>query len=400
MSIPLVSVIIPAYNGAKYIETAINSVLAQTVTNLEIIVVDDGSTDDTITIVEQIAHFHPKIKLLRQPNAGAQAARNNGIRHSSGEIIGMLDQDDCWLPQYLEYMLPLLKNHPIAIADLQVINSAGQVINKWQKARLVSLSLPYILIRIGIVSPSAMLFRKDFWEKIGPFEVEMEVSGDADWLVRAVLSGAKPVSVPFPLWQYRVHSSNTSHNTALMTEHAGWVLDRAYSHTDLPANVIKYKPQAYLIHYMAGAAKFYARNEAATVHEYLDKAREIAPFHFFSLQTFITFLKVFAQVSGQDLNQSGAKAVDFVAAAGRGRREQARLQALGYLTLALLILKTRPRLAVAILLQALKAWLWVLAEPGLYYTLGSYSRIYLLETFYRLRYKISARFSALQPQPK
>lgn len=374
--------------------------MAQTITDLEIIVVDDGSTDATVSIVKQLATLYPQIKVIQQTNAGAQAARNTGIACATGQFIALLDQDDRWLPQYLGYMVQALKNHSLAISDLQIIDDAGQVITKWQKARLVSITLPYVLIRTGIVSPSGMVFRKDLWEKIGSFEVNLEVMGDADWLVRAALAGAKVINIPFPLWQYRRHSTNTSRNVTLMTENIGMVLDRAYSRSNLPANVIKYKPQAYLIHYIAGAAKFYARNEATTAREYLDKAREIALFHFFSLQTFITFLKVFAQVSGQDLTQSSTEAVAFVAAAGRDRREQARLQALGYLTRALLILKTRPRLAVASLLQALKAWKWVLVEPGLYYTLGSYSRIYLLEAFYRLRYKISARFSALLPQPK
>jgi glycosyltransferase involved in cell wall biosynthesis len=388
---PLLSVIIPTYNGAEYIEDAIGSVINQTFRDLEIIVVDDGSTDETLFLIEKLAGLYPQIRLLQQPNAGAQAARNNGIVHSYGQFIALLDQDDRWLPSYLEYTLPHLNKFPIVTADLQLINQKGEITDKWKKVRLVSLSLPYILIRAGHVSPSGLVFRKDFWKKIGPFDENLDVTGDIDWLIRSALAGGKINCVPFPLWQYRLHSSNTSRNISLTTTQLGLILERTYQGSKLPAKVIRYRSQAFLIHYLTGASKFYSKKDLPTARHYLEQAYKIAPFLFFSLQTFISFFGVFAEISERDLTKYSNELVSFIQAIGKSNLEQSRLGGLGYFTLCLLFLKAKPGLALTYLLMAFKNWPLVLLEPGIYHTLISYTRIYSLEIFYRLRYKLLNR---------
>ena len=95
----IVSVIIPAYNQARFLGEAIKSVLSQTYHNFEIIVVDDGSTDDTPLVASQ---FAGRINYFRQENQGLASSRNTGIRNSSGHFIALLDSDDQWLPNYLE----------------------------------------------------------------------------------------------------------------------------------------------------------------------------------------------------------------------------------------------------------------------------------------------------------
>ena len=107
--LPLVSVIIPAYNTAAFISKTLDSVLSQTYRNLEVLVVDDGSQDETPEIVKLIAQSDRRVTLLRQANAGVAAARNLAIQKSSGEYIAPIDADDIWFPQNLEkqvqYML-------------------------------------------------------------------------------------------------------------------------------------------------------------------------------------------------------------------------------------------------------------------------------------------------------
>ena len=99
---PLVSVIVPAYNAEAFIGDTLDSIINQTYTNLEVLVVDDGSQDRTPEIVESIAQKDPRVILLRQSNAGVAAARNLAIQKSTGDYIAPIDADDIWYPQKLE----------------------------------------------------------------------------------------------------------------------------------------------------------------------------------------------------------------------------------------------------------------------------------------------------------
>ncbi len=97
-----IAAIIPLYNGARWIEQAVRSVLAQTRMPDELIIVDDGSTDDGPVIVEELAAQHPSIALLRKSNGGQSAARNFAVAHCKSALIALLDQDDIWYPNHLE----------------------------------------------------------------------------------------------------------------------------------------------------------------------------------------------------------------------------------------------------------------------------------------------------------
>jgi glycosyltransferase involved in cell wall biosynthesis len=107
---PLVSVVIPAYNASNTIERTLRSVIVQTYAQLEIIVVDDGSKDDTAAIVERISREDPRILLLRQPNAGVAIARNLAIAHARGEFVAPLDADDIWHPRKIEKQIAIMED--------------------------------------------------------------------------------------------------------------------------------------------------------------------------------------------------------------------------------------------------------------------------------------------------
>ena len=109
-----VSVVIPLYNKEKYIQRTLNSVLSQTVQPAEIIVVDDGSTDNGPSIVESMIAKDPRIRLIRQSNSGVSAARNKGIKEARYELIALLDSDDAWKPDFLETILGLRQKYPEA----------------------------------------------------------------------------------------------------------------------------------------------------------------------------------------------------------------------------------------------------------------------------------------------
>src|SRR5687767_8549903 len=124
----LVSVIIPTYNRGYIIKPTIESVLAQTYGNFEIIVVDDGSTDDTRTVIEQ---FGARVRYLYQPNAGLAAARNTGLGAARGEFIAFQDSDDTWVPWKLEAQMALMRHIPqlsVVWTDMTAISPQGQVI--------------------------------------------------------------------------------------------------------------------------------------------------------------------------------------------------------------------------------------------------------------------------------
>ena len=132
MTIPTITAIIPLYNGRDFIQAAIESVLAQTLPPTEVVIVDDGSTDQGMEIVERIARSHP-LKLLRKANGGQSSARNHGAANSGGDLIALLDQDDIWYPNHLrELVEPFLERRSVdlgwAYSNLDEMDRSGNVI--------------------------------------------------------------------------------------------------------------------------------------------------------------------------------------------------------------------------------------------------------------------------------
>jgi len=135
---PLVSIVMPTFNRADTIRRAIASIQAQSVRDWELIVVDDGSIDDTAAL---IAGMDPRLKIIRQENRGSAVARNTGLRQSTGKYIAFLDSDDEWLPHHLELCLAFLRAHPeeafvttIFLEDLgqgRFVNHPGIEISEW-----------------------------------------------------------------------------------------------------------------------------------------------------------------------------------------------------------------------------------------------------------------------------
>jgi glycosyltransferase involved in cell wall biosynthesis len=125
----LVSVVIPAYNRAYCIAAAVESALAQTYRAVEVVVVDDGSTDDTTAVVAERFGGDPRVRLVRQKNGGVAAARNRGFREASGDFIALLDSDDTWLPWKLEAQLALMRHFGVeaACSDMSTVDSTGRV---------------------------------------------------------------------------------------------------------------------------------------------------------------------------------------------------------------------------------------------------------------------------------
>lgn len=201
---PLVSVIIPVFNGESFIAAAIESVLAQDYRPLELIVVDDGSTDKTRDIVRQI----PLATLLEQPHQGAGAARNAGVQASKGEFIAFLDADDLWTARKLSRQMKVLAN------DAKLEAAFGHVAefdhgNGDTNRRVLPGPMP-----------GTMLIRRTAFERIGWFDNDPRALEGVDWYLRASEKLLRTLMLPDVLYRRRVHGRNRG---VLDRDHDGYV---------------------------------------------------------------------------------------------------------------------------------------------------------------------------------
>lgn len=207
---PLVSVIIPTHNRAHLLPAALESCLAQTHRAIEIIVVDDGSTDDTPAVMKR--HAAPEIRYLRTENRGAQAARNTGIAASRGAYIKFLDSDDALMPDALEIQLA---RHAALGADPRVIVT-GDFLRTDATMRKATRKRPrkpirqagaYDLAMVFINNPmtSCPLYPREAVTGIGGFDTQVPIQQDFDFAVRIALAGYRYVYFPDVIYRWRVH---------------------------------------------------------------------------------------------------------------------------------------------------------------------------------------------------
>ena len=214
---PRVSVAIPLYNHAAYIDDALRSVLAQGSIVREIVVVDDGSNDSGADHVERLAKTDARIRLTRQENRGAHAALARAIAACDGELLAILNSDDAWSPGRLAALTAALDAEPsagFAVSGLAFMDGAGQpVANDWQRAALQfhtdGAELGVALLNGNFVmTTSNLLVRRTCWDAVGPFAA-LRYAHDLDWMLRALALGHRMARLEAPLMRYRMHASNT-----------------------------------------------------------------------------------------------------------------------------------------------------------------------------------------------
>lgn len=211
MSKSEVSVVIPAHNGARYLGEAIESVLRQSIAPIEILVVDNCSTDET----ECIAKSFSEITYHRLSEASVALARQHGADHSSGELIAFLDQDDLWLPDKLAAQINYLSQNPGAdcvIGQQMMFLQAGIIKPQWIKSSLLGVPLPGYL-------PSALILRRKALEKTGGFDASLSMASDVAWFFKVRHMGMRIGSVDQVVVHKRIHNQNESGQvTALQSE--------------------------------------------------------------------------------------------------------------------------------------------------------------------------------------
>jgi glycosyltransferase involved in cell wall biosynthesis len=217
VSTPLVSCIIPVYNGERFLAEAIRSILAQTHHPIEVIVVDDGSTDATDRVVStDFADYadcsgavgtRPIVRYVRQDNAGPVVARNTGIAASRGEYLAFLDADDTWEPTRIGRQLASLAEHPEAAISVCLVQNffmpGFEPKNDFERQHPKNQATP------GYLSIGMVLSRATF-DRIGPFDISLDHGDGADWFLRARQLGMKDILVREVLVHRRIHGNNMS----------------------------------------------------------------------------------------------------------------------------------------------------------------------------------------------
>lgn len=272
----LVSVIIPAYNGDRYLTEAIDSVLQQSYSNIEIIVVDDGSTDQT---QQHLRSYGSRIRSIYQTNQGVAAARNCGFQLAQGKYVAFLDQDDVLLPDKIALQVDCFQSN----LKVGIVHSGWRLVDAeknflsdikpWQDAPILDLAgwfkrMPVLL--------SAMLFRRSWLVKVGKFDSRFIQACDLDLVQRLVLLGCETAWVQQVVVLYRQHDRNDSLNTLIQAKECWEVRQQGFAF-DLPATVRAIESECYYHTLVWIGWRLFHTGHLAEMKFYLEKAFQYRP---------------------------------------------------------------------------------------------------------------------------
>ena len=213
---PIVSVIIPVYNGERYLSKTIESVIAQTELNWELIAVNDGSTDNSLKILDEYAKRIPdRIKVISVKNGGVSRARNTAVAAARGLYVAFLDQDDLWAPRKLESQVEMFtrdKTLGISYTNVTVIDEKGSVLreNVLKSGEKHKGNIFEYLIFDNFIGISTVMLKKELFVEIGGFDQRFSLAEDYDFLLKVT----QKLSVDYidePLLLYREHDESGTH---------------------------------------------------------------------------------------------------------------------------------------------------------------------------------------------
>lgn len=262
-----VSVVIPAYNHERFVVAAVTSALEQTRPPLEVIVVNDGSTDGT---VDRLATFGAAVTVISQPNAGVSRARNVGIAATSADLVAFLDADDEWLPTKLERQLSAYAADPdlgLVHCAVEDIDAEGRVLDRhldgmsgWVADELLLFRRPVVLGGgSGVVLPRGVL------DEVGGFDERLSTSADWDLFYR-VARRHRIGFVPEVLLRYRLHGGNMHGNIDRMRHDMLLAFDKAFLDLQPGANVSRRRAYGQLHRVLSGSYLHAGRPAAAIRH--------------------------------------------------------------------------------------------------------------------------------------
>lgn len=228
---PLISVILPVYNGVSFLGEALASVQQQTHANWEALVVDDGSSDNSYELASQLASRDSRIRVFRQPNHGTQTARNTALTEAHGEFVALLDQDDLWLPEKLSRQLQLFEADPpanLVFTNYWHWDGTRDLDSRYRRRRkFPEGDVMRGLIRWCLFQASAMVVRRQSIEQAGGFDPDLLLTGDWDLWLRIAETGCWARGVWEPLMRYRLWPGNASKNIIRTAEENVRILQKA-----------------------------------------------------------------------------------------------------------------------------------------------------------------------------
>ena len=331
-ALPKISVIIPTYNRAHYINEAIDSALAQTYQNVEIVVVDDGSTDETRAVLKG---YEDKIRYFYQGHQGVAAARNFGIEKSSGQYLAFLDDDDIWFQEMLEVQVAYLEAHPevgMVHADILIMDETSD--NPRPRERILAKGLPpeieepiavrgdirgpipsgYILPELiirNVIMIQTAVVRRSCFNEVGLFDQDSRLSQDYHLWLR--IARKFPIAyLDRPLAIYRIHTTNMSRDRVSARKR----------HLEALKKVLRLNPEVFddvgLDDHFAIRFKiaYWLFNQGSYIEarRYFSKARRIRPFHWPCYGYYLACLLPPSWIIGlRHLKQSFAKATKRIA---------------------------------------------------------------------------------------
>lgn len=273
---PSVSVIVPAYNQSRYLAAAIRSALDQTYGDLEVLVVDDGSTDDTREVVASFTD--PRVKYFYQQNRGLSAARNTGLTHATGEFVTFLDSDDEFLPEKLETLLGAFRREPelgFAAGQAVLIDQDGRELGE-----VFDRPLPANTSELLLGNPlhvGSVLLRRSWQQRVGLFDETLRSYEDWDMWLRLARAGCRMVWVPRPVSRYRFHQEQMTRIGAQMTKATFAVLEKTYAASNLPPDWGAKKDEAYSRAFLRAAAQSYLGGDTAAGCNHMREAVRLNP---------------------------------------------------------------------------------------------------------------------------
>lgn len=290
---PLVSVVIPAYNCASYIVQAVESVLAQTYSQWEIIIVDDGSKDDTVSVLQP---YSSHIRYVYQKNQGVSIARNHGIQLARGEFVAFLDADDYFLPDKLEAQIGMFEAQPslgIVHSGWRKVNSKGeflQDVKPWQNVPKLDLEM---WLRWKPVLPSAMMFRRTWLERAGGFDPRFPPAEDTDLALRLALMGCETEWLRQVTVCYRQHEQSAMFKGLPQANSLAKVIESFFARPELPGKIrllekpIKYSTFVWIAWYL------HSKGHRAEMVQFLQRSWGYTPY--LPVETVINWVESFAE---------------------------------------------------------------------------------------------------------